>query len=155
VTVAVITISDRASRGEYADRSGPEIENLLHARFPDAVVVREIVPDEEQQLRAALNRHLDADFIFTTGGTGLSEQDITPEVSAAFCDRALPGISEILRARSYRETEFAMLSRGYAGMKGKTILVNFPGSVKAVRLCTRTLLPVLEHALEMMYGGRH
>lgn len=153
--VAVITISDRAHRGEYEDLSGPEIERLVKERFPGAEVSREIVPDEPEELLAALERRLGWDYILTTGGTGISERDITPEVSAGFCRRPLPGIGEALRARSSAETPFAMLSRGYAGLRDRTIVVNFPGSVKAVRLCTRVLLPVMEHGLKMLRGEGH
>ncbi len=155
MTVTVLTVSDRASRGVYPDESGPEIERLVRAALPDAEVRREIVPDEPPLIRAALERHLDADFILTTGGTGLSPRDVTPETTAAFCDRLLPGIAEALRAASLAETAAAMLSRGVAGQKGNTVVVNFPGSVKAVRLCTRVLLPVMEHARRMLRGAGH
>jgi molybdopterin adenylyltransferase len=155
VKVAVITISDRAYRGEYEDLSGGEIERLVKERFPQAEIKREIVPDERDQLLAALRRSLGWDYILTTGGTGISERDITPEVSAEFCRRSLPGISETLRARSCAETPFAMLSRGYAGLRERTMVVNFPGSVNAARLCTRVLLPVMEHGIKMLRGEGH
>ena len=155
MTVTVLTISDRASRGIYEDRSGPEIEAVLRARFPAAVLRREVVPDEEPAIRAALGRHADADFILTTGGTGISPRDVTPQATRAFCDTDLPGIAEALRAASLRETPAAMLSRGWAGMRGKTIVVNFPGSVKAARSCTSVLIPVMGHALKMIRGEGH
>jgi molybdopterin adenylyltransferase len=155
VKVAVITISDRAHRGEYQDLSGPEIESLVKDEFPRAEIVREIVPDEREALLAAFRRFSGCDYILTTGGTGISERDITPEVSAGYCQRPLPGVSEALRARSSAETPFAMLSRGYAGIKDRTIIVNFPGSVSAVRLCTRVLLPVMEHGISMLRGEGH
>ncbi len=155
MTVTVLTISDRASRGVYPDRSGPEIEAVLRASFPAAVLRREIVPDEEQAIRAALSRHADADFILTTGGTGLGPRDVTPEATSAWCQRLLPGIAEALRTASLLETPMAMLSRGTAGLKGRTIVVNFPGSPKAARLCAETLAPVMEHALSMLSGGGH
>ncbi len=153
--VAVITISDRASRGEYEDLSGPEIEAIVKSFYPEAVITREIVPDERRAILASLEQHLGVDYILTTGGTGIGPRDITPEVCAAFCERALPGIAETLRAESYRETPQAMLSRGFAGLKGKTIVVNFPGSLKAVRLCARTLAPIMDHSLKMLRGGGH
>lgn len=155
MTVAVLTISDRASRGVYPDRSGPRIEAILRERLPGAAVRREVVPDEPEAIRAALERHREADFILTTGGTGLSPRDVTPQVSEAFCERALPGIAEALRRESARETPYAMLSRGFAGMKGRTIVVNFPGSPAAAELCTRTLLPVMAHARRMLAGEGH
>jgi molybdopterin adenylyltransferase len=155
VRVAVITISDRASRGEYEDLSGPEIERLLLERFPDAAVSRVVVPDEADRIRAALEASARADFILTTGGTGISPRDITPEVTRGFCDKEIPGIAEALRAQSYLETPSAMLSRGFAGLRGSCVVVNFPGSVKAVRRCMETLAPVMEHALRMLQGEGH
>jgi molybdopterin adenylyltransferase len=155
--VAVITISDRASRGEYEDLSGPEIERLLREALPAVVVGRAVVPDEQQRIRAALEAAAadGPDFILTTGGTGISPRDLTPQATRAFCDTELPGIAEALRAASLRETPSAMLSRGYAGMHGTIIVVNFPGSLKAVRLCLATLLPVMGHALKMVRGEGH
>ncbi len=155
--VAVITISDRASRGVYQDLSGPEIERLLRARFPQAAVARRVVPDERDAIRAALEAETaaGADVILTTGGTGLSPRDVTPEATREFCDREAPGIAEALRAQSYVETPAAMLSRGFAGLRGSCLVVNFPGSVKAGRRCMEVLGPVMEHALAMIRGGGH
>ena len=155
MTVCVITISDRAFRGQYQDRSGPEIVSILHQAFPDADIQSEVVPDEAESIVAAFQRHGKADFILTTGGTGISARDVTPETTRGYCQRELPGIAEVLRAESYRETATAVFSRGYAGIKDNTIIVNFPGSVKAVRLCTRVLVPVIEHALSMLRGEGH
>ncbi len=151
----MITISDRASKGEYQDASGPEIEREVKSRFPDAAVTRRIVPDTLEDILAALGAAEAADFILTTGGTGISPRDVTPEATRRFIDRELPGISESLRAQSYAQTPAAMLSRGVAGLKGGTIVVNFPGSPRAVRLCMNVLGPVMEHALRMMRGEGH
>ncbi len=153
--VAVLTISDRASRGEYEDLSGPEIEAIVREAFPGAELSRDVVPDEQESILAALERLQDADWILTTGGTGLSSRDVTPEATVQFCERELPGIAEALRAASLAETPHAMLSRGYAGVRGTCIVVNFPGSVRAVRLCTRTLLPILAHGPAMLRGEGH
>lgn len=153
--VSVITVSDRASRGEYEDRSGPEIERLLREAIAGVQVTRVVVPDEIPAIAAALSRQEGADFILTTGGTGISPRDVTPEATRRFCERELPGIAEMLRARSYEETPMAVLSRGYAGLKGRTIVVTFPGSLKAASLCTRLLIPVMEHALSMLRGEGH
>ena len=153
--IAVLTISDRAYRGIYEDLSGPEIERLISEKFPQALITREIVPDDREALLESLKRASDSDYIFTTGGTGVSPRDITPEVTAEYCSRSLPGIAELLRAESYKETMNAVFSRGYAGIKDKTIVVNFPGSVKAVQLCTKLLLPVLEHGVKMIRGEGH
>jgi molybdopterin adenylyltransferase len=155
VKVTVITISDRASRGEYPDRSGPEIVSILREEFPEIRVAVEVVPDEKQAIVAAFRRHRQADFVLTTGGTGISSRDVTPEATRGYCERELPGIAEALRAESYKETPTAVLSRGAAGIKGNTIIVNFPGSLKAVRLCTRVLIPIMEHALSMLRGEGH
>jgi len=153
--IAVITVSDRAFRGEYEDLSGPRIREILLKGFPDAEVSLEVVPDEKEVLRKAIESRLGADYIFTTGGTGLSPRDITPEVTAQICERELPGISEYIRIKSVEETPNAVFSRGFSGVRGNTILVNFPGSVKAVTLCTSLLLPVMEHGAEMLRGGGH
>lgn len=155
--VAVITISDRAAEGIYEDLSGPEIESIVKESYPGVQITREIVPDQRDDILAAFagHRSAQADYIITTGGTGISPRDITPEVTAEYCDRELPGIAEVLRAESYRETRNAMLSRGFAGLKGNTFIINFPGSLKAVRLCTRVLIPIMEHGLKMLRGGGH
>jgi len=155
VNIAVITISDRASKGEYEDLSGPEIESGLHALLPEAKVTRRIVPDDADRIYATLAECSGADFILTTGGTGISPRDITPEVTQRYCDKELPGIAEALRAESLKETPSAMLSRAYAGMHGNTIVINFPGSVRAVRLCVKVVAPVLEHAMKMRAGEGH
>ncbi|TFH58434.1 MAG: MogA/MoaB family molybdenum cofactor biosynthesis protein [Candidatus Zixiibacteriota bacterium] len=153
--VCIVTVSDRAFRGEYADLSGPEIERLIGEEFPVCQISRELVPDEAGELHRVFSRHLDDDFILTTGGTGLSARDITPQTTIDFCDQRLPGIEETLRMESLSETRSAMLSRGAAGMKGKTIIVNFPGSVRGAVFCTRILLPVMEHAVRMIHGESH
>ena len=153
--IVIITVSDRASRGEYEDLSGPEIEKIIQDGGIQAEIVRKIVPDTEHLINSAILQNQDADYIITTGGTGLSPRDITPEITEKLCEKSLPGIAEVLRAESCRETPNALLSRGYAGILGRTIIVNFPGSVKAVRLCTRVILPVLEHGVAMMEGKSH
>ena len=117
--VTVITISDRAARGEYEDLSGPEIEKGILALYPSAVISRLVVPDDPEAILSAFESPFDADFILTTGGTGLSPRDVTPEVTMRFCDREIPGIAEMLRSRSSAETPAAMLSRGFAGHEGK------------------------------------
>ncbi len=155
MVVTVITISDRAFHGVYQDLAGPEIEAILRKYHSDWKIVREIVPDDADRIVEMFIRHAGSDYIITTGGTGVGPRDITPEVTEEYCDRALPGIAEYLRHESIKETPHAVFSRGYSGMKGSTIIVNYPGSVKAVRLCTRLLLPVMEHGEEMVRGGGH
>ncbi|HDJ23887.1 MAG TPA: MogA/MoaB family molybdenum cofactor biosynthesis protein [Candidatus Aminicenantes bacterium] len=153
--ILVITVSDRAYRGEYEDLSGPKIREIIENSDVEARVELMVVPDEQEKVREAFLNNLDKDYILTTGGTGLSPRDVTPEVTQEVCERALPGISEMLRFESYRETKFAVLSRGYAGVRGKTIIINFPGSVKAVSLCTYLILPLLDHAQKMLRGEGH
>jgi molybdopterin adenylyltransferase len=153
--VRVITISDRATRGDYEDRSGPAIEEALRERIDGVEVERVIVPDEPDAIRDALEEGLPRDVIITTGGTGIGPRDITPDITAAFCDKLLPGISEILRSESYKQTSRAMLSRGVAGVKGQTVVVNVPGSVRGARFCAEIVAPVLGHAGEMLRGGDH
>ena len=153
--ICVVTVSDRASRGDYEDKSGPEIVALLRENLDGCTIQSELVADEREELLGIFRKHSDADFIITTGGTGLSGRDITPETTLEFCEKRLPGIEETLRAESLKETTSAMLSRGVAGVRGSTIIVNFPGSVRAVRLCTKVLSPVMEHAVKMMRGEGH
>jgi molybdopterin adenylyltransferase len=153
--IMVVTISDRASRGEYKDLSGPKIVELLCESFPDSTIERFIVADDKHEILKALNRAKDWDFIFTTGGTGISPRDITPEITSEFCDKELPGISEMLRMESYKEKATAVLSRGYSGMKGDTIVVNFPGSLSAAKQCTSLMIPIMKHALKMILGEGH
>lgn len=153
--VAVITVSDRAFRGEYQDLSGPIIVEMITESSLEANVYLTIVPDNETQIRKAIQANLDKDYIFTTGGTGISPRDVTPEVTEEICDISLPGISEMLRFESYKQTKTAVFSRGYSGIRGETIIVNFPGSVKAVTLCTQLMLPIMEHGISMLHGGKH
>jgi molybdopterin adenylyltransferase len=151
--VAVITVSDRASKGEYSDLSGPRIKEILLQRLPGIDIVQAIVADEKEAIIAVLNQNLD--YILTTGGTGLSPRDITPEVCAQICDRDLPGISEWLRRESLRETPYAVFSRAYSGQKGKTIIVNFPGSLRGAEMCATLLAGVMIHGQNMAHGGGH
>jgi len=153
--IAVITISDRAYQGEYEDLSGPKIKEIIENSGIKSRISITVVPDEKEAIQKAIEEKIGNDYIFTTGGTGISSRDITPEVTRTVCDLELPGISELLRRESYRETKYAVFSRGYSGLKEKTIIVNFPGSVKAVTLCTRLLLPVLEHGIHMIEDRKH
>lgn len=153
--IAVVTVSDRASRGVYADRSGPAIEEVLASALPDAEIARELVPDEREAILAALARHPEAEWILTTGGTGPSARDVTPEATREYCDRLLPGIAEYLRARSLEQTDTAVFSRGEAGMRGSQYLVNFPGSEKGARFCAAVLAPLMEHGSAMARGEGH
>jgi molybdopterin adenylyltransferase len=153
--VAVITISDRAAKGEYADLSGPRIKEILLQKLPGIDIIRAVVADEKKAILSVLKQNLDKDYILTTGGTGLSPRDITPELCAQICDRDLPGISEWLRHESLRETAHAVFSRAYSGQKGKTIIVNFPGSLRGAEMCASLMAGVMVHGRDMAHGGGH
>ena len=154
-TAAVVTVSDRGACGERADGSGPRIEALLKERGYD-VVHREIVPDEAGEIERALVRladERDVALVLTTGGTGFSSRDVTPEATERACTRMVPGIPEAMRAASLRVTPRGMLSRGAAGIRGGTLIVNLPGSPRAAIENLEAVLPALEHGLEMLRGG--
>ena len=155
--IAVITVSDRASAGVYEDRSGPAVEETLREVYPDAEFSRSVVADGLESVGEALASQAaaGADWIVTSGGTGPAPRDLTPEASAAFCDRELPGLAEYLRAASLAETPFAVFSRLYAGMRGTVYVVNLPGSEKAARFCARLLAPLLDHGSRMARGEGH
>ncbi len=153
--ISIITLSDRAFNGIYEDLSGPKIKEIILENKIDCKISNIIIPDEVEDLKKELQKSLDSDYIITTGGTGISPRDITPEVTRSFCDFELPGISEMLRYESLKETQHAVFSRGFSGVRGKTIIINFPGSVKAVTLCTKLIVPILEHGKKMIEGKGH
>jgi molybdenum cofactor synthesis domain-containing protein len=153
--VLVCTVSDRAAQGIYEDLSGPAIETVLLEYNSGISIKRTIVPDEADAIRNAFLANMDSDIIITTGGTGLSPRDITPDVTASFCDRLIPGIAEYIRIESLKETPNAALSRGVAGIKNRTIIINLPGSPNAAGYCARLLTPIITHALSMMNGMGH
>ncbi len=153
-TAAVITLSDRASRGEYEDRSGPEAEGILKEAGYD-VLETILLPDEPEKLKKELMRLADQrqiSLIITSGGTGFSERDQTPEATMAVADRNAPGIAEAIRMKSMAVTDHAMLSRGASVIRKKTLIVNLPGSVKAVRESLGFLLGALPHGLGILRG---
>jgi molybdenum cofactor synthesis domain-containing protein len=139
----------------YEDKSGPAVEEVVSAGIPGVEIERAIVPDEPKRIEAALRKHLRADVIITTGGTGIGTRDVTPDVTERFCDRLVPGIAEILRVESYRQTPHAMLSRAVAGVKATTLIVNLPGSVRGAQFCAELLIPALKHAPDMLRGEGH
>ena len=151
--ISVLTASDRCSRGEAEDRSGPLLAELLADR--GEIVCRRCVPDDRAAIAAALTEMCDvfhSDAVFTTGGTGLPPRDVTPEATRDVIEREVPGIAEAIRYESLKITPKAMLSRATAGVRGKTLIVNLPGSPKAVRESLAVVLPVLDHAVETMSG---
>lgn len=149
----VICVSDRCSKGLAEDKSGPIISELL-APLGETVFY-EIVPDERVIIIPALIKAADSfgcDVIFTTGGTGLAPRDVTPEATKAVTQKDVPGISEAIRLRSLEITPKAMLSRAYSGIRGKSLIINLPGSPKAVKESLEVVLPVLPHAVETLSG---
>lgn len=150
--IGILTVSDRGARGDYKDRSGPVIADIMGTETAWTVAKRGIVPDEMEAIANTLRRWCDAglNLILTTGGTGFAPRDITPEATRQVLEREAPGIAEALRAESLKITRHAMLSRGVAGMRGQTLIINLPGSPKAVRENMAVLLPVLPHALELL-----
>jgi molybdenum cofactor synthesis domain-containing protein len=154
--VTVVTVSDRASRGEYEDRSGPRIMELVTASHPDATVTRVVVPDDGRDRGCDGTRpgHR-SDWIITTGGTGVGPRDVTVEATRRVIETELPGIAEAIRGASLAETATAVLSRGIAGMAGRTFIVNLPGSVGGVETGMRIVAPVMAHALSMVAGAGH
>jgi molybdenum cofactor synthesis domain-containing protein len=152
---AVLTVSDSVSHGEREDLSGPLAVTLLE-EAGYAVADSGTVPDDREQIESRLRGWADSgavDLVLTTGGTGLSPRDVTPEATMAVCDREAPGIAEMLRSQSAAAVPAAWLSRGVAGTRKGTLVVNMPGSAGAVGECLAILLPVLGHALEVLTGG--
>ena len=154
-TAAVITISDKGSRGERLDTSGPALCTLLEAAGYQ-IIYTQIIPDEAEQIAATLRHcadHLQAALILTTGGTGFSPRDITPEATGQVVERLTPGISEAMRAESLRITPRGCLSRGIAGIRGRSLIINLPGSEKAAKENLQAVLSALSHGLDMLYSA--
>jgi molybdenum cofactor synthesis domain-containing protein len=149
----VLTVSDRVSRGEADDGSGDTLEGLLRADGYD--VTRRLVPDEAEEISAAIRELADdAALVLTTGGTGLAARDVTPEATRAVLDREAPGIPEALRADSLAKTPHGLLSRGTAGTVGRTLVVNLAGSPGACRDGYAVLKPAIPHALKLLADQR-
>ncbi|MDD3213802.1 MAG: MogA/MoaB family molybdenum cofactor biosynthesis protein [Eubacteriales bacterium] len=153
-TVAVVTVSDRSYAGEREDTAGPGVAAMLKDVGFD-VQKTVIVPDEREQIEETLVRLAEEDFalVVTTGGTGFSPRDVTPEATLAVCERRVDGIPEAMRAASMKITPRAMLSRAAAGIRGRTLIVNLPGSPKAAKENLAAVIGSLEHGLLMLRGG--
>lgn len=153
IRAGVITVSTKGSRGERVDESGPALRDDLAAAGHD-VVFQDLVPDDVERIATAIiaATRAGANVVLTSGGTGLSPNDVTPEATRRVIDREAPGIAEALRARSLQITPHGMLSRGVAGSLGSALVVNLPGSPKAARESLEVLLPVLPHAVELLAG---
>ena len=155
--VAVLTSSDRCSRGETEDLSGKLAGDMIKTAGGE-VVARDVVPDDAARIKERLLHYCDGlkvDIVLTTGGTGFGPRDITPEASVKVIERVIPGFPELMRAEGLRKTKKAALSRGICGIRGNTIIINLPGSPKAVKESLEAVLDLIPHALEMLEGGGH
>ncbi len=154
IRASVVTVSDKGYAGEREDASGPLLASLLR-KMGAEVVSQTIVPDERAEIERVLITLADeaqVDLVVTTGGTGPAPRDVTPEATQAIIEREVPGLAELLRFEGYRKTPLAVISRGVAGIRGRTLVVNLPGSPRAVREGMETLSPVLPHAIKMLRG---
>ncbi len=153
MTIGIICVSDRCSKGLCEDKSGPLIREMV-SNYGEKFHYL-VVPDEKDEIEKTLISlcdDLSCDVVFTTGGTGFAPRDITPEATLAVIEKLVPGIPEAIRAESYKITKNAMLSRAVAGIRGKTLIVNLPGSPKAVKESLEIVIPVLPHAVETLSG---
>lgn len=152
--IGLLTVSDRSSRGERADASGPALEVIVRDQGWQ-IVRKDILADDFDRLKAALQEWADTggiDVILTTGGTGFSPRDVTPEATAAVIERPAPGLAEAMRLASLQVTPHAMLSRAAAGIRRRTLIVNLPGSPKGAVENLQVILPVLPHAVQLLQG---
>jgi molybdopterin adenylyltransferase len=158
VKIARVTLSDRAANKVYADESGPEIERVVAALFDETIEwQRAVLPDERELIEQALRRFADQEncpVIVTTGGTGPAARDVTPEATRAVLEKELPGFGEIMRMRSYEKVPTAILSRAVAGTRGRSLIVNLPGSPRAIGECLPLLAPAIAEAVDHLTGTR-
>jgi molybdopterin adenylyltransferase len=154
ILFGILTISDKGSRGQRLDKSGETIRDIV-SRMGNSVAKYEIVADEPDIISGRLKEWSDGDgvdVILTTGGTGLGLRDVTPEATMSVIDKAVPGIPEAMRVKSLEKTPTAMLSRAVAGLRGRCLIINLPGSPKAVQECLEVILPALSHAVAIIKG---
>lgn len=157
IRTAVLTISDTCAEGGREDVSGQTIVDML-AKETFEICDKKIVPDDCEAIMEALKScsgGSNVDIVLTTGGTGLGPRDVTPEATASVCQRMAPGFGEIMRIEGLKKTKKSILSRGTAGVCGKTLIINLPGSPKAVRESLEIILDLLPHAVKMLHGGGH
>jgi molybdopterin adenylyltransferase len=154
INIGILTISDKGSRGQRQDKSGEVIRNTV-LQINSVIAKYEIVPDEIDIITTKLADWADSgevDVILTTGGTGLTRRDVTPEATLSVIDKEVPGFAEAMRARSLEKTPMAVLSRAVAGLRGRCLIINLPGSPKAVQECLEVVLPAVPHAVEIIKG---
>ncbi len=154
MNLGILTISDKTWQGKRRDDSGTIIRDSL-SRLDSQLVRHEVVPDEVDVIAGKLTDWADGgsmDIILTTGGTGLSPRDVTPEATLRVVDKIVPGLTEAMRAETFHQTPFAILSRAVAGLRGKCLIINLPGSPKAVRECLEVILPAIPHAIQIIKG---
>ena len=152
IRFGILTLSDRSARSERADASGPALADLVRAQSW-SVTKQALLPDDESAIRAELIAWADSgevDVILTTGGTGFSPRDVTPEATRAIIQRDAPGLAEAMRSASLVKTSHAMLSRSVAGIRGRTLIINLPGSPKGALENLQVVIPVLEHAIQLL-----
>ena len=153
ITVAVLTLSDKGSKGEREDLAGPLIRDMITG-MGATVEYYEIIPDEKDLIKEKLMDYCNkVDLVLTTGGTGLSPRDVTPEATLEVIDKEIPGIAETMRSAGLEKTKRAMLSRAVAGVRGNTLIINMPGSPKAVKEGLEAIMDVLPHAIEKIKGS--
>jgi molybdenum cofactor synthesis domain-containing protein len=154
LNLGIITISDKAWQGQRSDQSGEAIRHSL-SMVESCVVKYDVIPDEADIIASKLAEWADdgsVDIILTTGGTGLGRRDVTPEATLSILDKVVPGLAEMMRAQTFSITPLSMLSRAVAGIRRKCLIINLPGSPKAVRECLEVILPALPHAVEIIKG---
>jgi molybdopterin adenylyltransferase len=154
LNIGILTISDKGSRGERYDKSGEVIREIL-SQIDSDIIKYDIVPDEHEVIAGKLAEWADeggVDVILTTGGTGLSPRDVTPEATLSVIDKSVPGLAEAMRAKSLEKTPMAMLSRALAGIRRDCLIINLPGSPKAVRECLEVVMSAIPHAVEIIKG---
>jgi molybdenum cofactor synthesis domain-containing protein len=155
-SVGILTISDKGSVGEREDASGLLLHQLVD-QIPGKVTVYQVVPDEKEIIRNQLISFCDrwnVDLVLTTGGTGVSPRDVTPDATEEVIERLIPGMGEIMRVEGYKKNPRSIISRGIAGIRKNTLIVNLPGSPRAVRENFEILLPALSHTIEKMKGDQ-
>lgn len=154
--IGILTVSDRAYEGVYEDESGPILMDLVKEHWNEGTDLYYVVPDDFMEIKHALEKWCDdahMDLILTTGGTGFAPRDVTPEATRAVIEREAPGLVQAMTAASLAKTPHAMLARMVAGIRGRTLIVNLPGSPKAARENFLTILPALPHAFELLGGA--